>query len=638
MNFFQHQEAAKKKTGLLILLMAGAILSLVAITTLLVGGLMLYFQSHATSIHAVNAYNTSISDHLINLIQSPTFAYIALGIASAVLIGSLFKWFQLGRGGRYVAESLGGRLLNHSTNDVDEKRVLNVVEEMAIASGNPVPLVFLMEEQGINAFAAGLSRRDAVIGVTRGCIQALNRNELQGVIAHEFSHIHNGDMRLNIKLIAFIHGIIVIGLIGDLLLRSGAYGMSSRKNDSRGVQLSLGLALIVIGYGGTFFGNMIKAAVSRQREFLADASAVQFTRNPEGIGGALKKIGGHQYGAIINAGGASEFSHCYFGQGIPLKFNALMATHPPLEQRIRRVNPRWDGKFTAVSVTANNSSQESPHTTSFSGAHDISENAAAINVEEIIETVGEVDQESLNLSQTSIHALPDIIENAVHDPYSARALIYCLLLDKNKTIRAKQIQALNDQAHPNTFLEMKRLYKPIQSIKRSQFLIITDLCIPALKLLSQKQQTVFKNNLVNLIREDRDVSLFEWCLYRITVHNIEQSPHRSFKKLRECTHSIEVVLSATTQVSNDNDRKSAFKSASDLLAMPQLQHLGGYTYQALDKALNELETLKPLEKPQLLKALMAIIKHDNDVTFEEAELFRAIADTLDCPVPPFYPS
>ena len=631
MNFFEHQDAAKKKTGLLILLMGAAILSLVVITTLLVGGLIYFFQNSATSIHSVNALNTPFFSHFVSVLQSPTFAYIAIGVSIVVLIGSLFKWLQLGRGGRYVAEALGGRLLNHDTKDSDEKRVLNVVEEMAIASGNPVPLVFLMEEQGINAFAAGLSRRDAVIGVTRGCIQALNRDELQGVIAHEFSHIHNGDMRLNIKLIAFIHGIIIIGLVGELLLRSGSF--SRGKDNSRGAQLSFGIALIVIGYGGTFFGNIIKAAVSRQREFLADASAVQFTRNPDGIGGALKKIGGHQYGAMLNTAGASEFSHCYFGQGIPLKFNALMATHPPLDQRIRRVSPQWDGKFTPVDLAKTSHTQHSPHTSNFAGAA-----SSAIDIEEIIDTVGEVDQESLSLSQDCIHNLPNIIETAVHNPYSARAIIYCLLLDNNQAIRAKQIQALSDNAHPTTFLEMKRLYQAIKKIRRSQYLIITDLCIPALKLLSKSQSQVFRKNLATLIREDREVSLFEWCLYRITVHNIEQPRHGGNKHLAQCQQSIEVVLSATAQVSLDANLDGAFANAKSLLNMPTLNRLGEYTYQALDRALNELETLSPLEKPRLLKALMAIINHDDHVSADEAELFRAIADTLDCPVPPFYPS
>ena len=631
MNFFEHQAAAKKKTGLLVLLMGAAIIALVVITTLLVGGLMYYFQTHATSVSAANAYHTSFVTHIVTLIYSPVFAYIAIGVAAVVLIGSLFKWFQLGRGGRYVAEALGGRLLNHDTKDLDEKRVLNVVEEMAIASGNPVPLVFLMEESGINAFAAGLSRRDAVIGVTRGCIQALKREELQGVIAHEFSHIHNGDMRLNLKLIAFIHGIIIIGLIGELFLRSGAYGRSNSRDNSRGVQLSLGLALIVIGYGGTFFGNIIKAAVSRQREFLADASAVQFTRNPTGIGGALKKIGGHQYGAMLKSGGASEFSHLYFGQGIPLKFNALMATHPPLEQRISRIEPGWDGKYIPVDLSKGKQQTSSPHMSNFSGD-------TGVNIEEIIDTVGEVDEESLTLSQSSIHTLPEVIETAVHNPYSARALIYCLLLDADKNIRARQIQSLNDHAHPNTFVEMKRLYKPMQQIKRSQYLIIIDLCMPALKMLSAEQRATFKKNLVHLIREDREVSLFEWCLYRIAINNIEQPRQRGVKGLIECKQSIELVLNATAQVSNDANKHTAFTEACALLNMPALERLGGYTYKSLDTALTELATLKPLEKPLLLKALMAIIKHDHQVTADEAELFRAIADTLDCPVPPFYPT
>ena len=251
-------------------------------------------------------------------------------------------------GGTVVAERLGGRRVFPNTIDPAERRLLNVVEEMALASGVPVPPVFLLsEEQGINAFAAGYSPSDAVVGVTRGCAEQLTRDELQGVVAHEFSHILNGDMRLNMRLIGVLHGILLMGLIGRELLRLGAFGGGgalATKTTAPPHLLVIGLAFMIIGFLGLFIGNLIKAAVSRQREYLADASAVQFTRNPEGIAGALKRIGAAVFGSKLATPRAAEASHMYFAEGI----SSLFATHPPLNDRIARIEPQWDGKYPAA--------------------------------------------------------------------------------------------------------------------------------------------------------------------------------------------------------------------------------------------------------------------------------------------------
>ena len=217
---------------------------------------------------------------------------------------------------------------------------------MAIASGTPTPPVYMMQEEpGINAFAAGFTPSDAVVGVTRGCVGQLSRDELQGVIGHEFSHILNGDMRLNIRLMGVLFGILVVGLIGSILLRSSLYGSALQSRSSRGnstqVLLIIGGVLMLVGFIGTLVGNLIKASVSRQREFLADASAVQFTRNPSGIAGALKKIGGFEAGSEMMNPHAPESSHMFFGRAVSSGFNSLFATHPPLEERIARLDSSW---------------------------------------------------------------------------------------------------------------------------------------------------------------------------------------------------------------------------------------------------------------------------------------------------------
>ncbi|HXI03315.1 MAG TPA: M48 family metallopeptidase, partial [Candidatus Saccharimonadales bacterium] len=284
MDFFEQEESARKRSRLLVVLFILAVAGI--ILTVYLASTIFWFAYLAGKLHA----------DTFRMWDPRLMAAVAFGTGTIIGLGSLYRISTLRRGGgEAVAGFLGGRLLDRSTRNADERRLLNVVEEMALASGIPVPAVFVLEkERSINAFAAGYSRDHAVIGVTRGCMELLSRDELQGVIGHEFSHILNGDMLLNIRLMGLVHGILVIALIGYMLLRGGR---SSRKGGSQIVLI--GAILYVVGYLGVIFGKIIRAAVSRQREFLADASAVQFTRNPEGIAGALKKIGGLMYGSRI---------------------------------------------------------------------------------------------------------------------------------------------------------------------------------------------------------------------------------------------------------------------------------------------------------------------------------------------------
>ncbi|MFB3077974.1 MAG: M48 family metallopeptidase, partial [Lysobacterales bacterium] len=269
------------------------------------------------------------------------FWSVSIGVVALITIASLFRLHTLKRGGSAVAEMMDGKLLVDPGDDYNKQKLLNVVAEMAIASGTPVPPVYLIQDKAINAFAAGYSSSDAVIGMTTGAIENLNRGQLQGVVAHEFSHILNGDMRLNLRLIGVLHGILILAIAGRMILSSG--GGRARKNQSGA--LVLGFGLMIIGYLGRFFGNLIKAAVSRQREFLADASAVQFTRNPDGIAGALKRIGGYKRGSVIAHPEGEALSHAFFSQGIKLFAVNLLATHPDLGDRIQRIEPGWNGKF-----------------------------------------------------------------------------------------------------------------------------------------------------------------------------------------------------------------------------------------------------------------------------------------------------
>ena len=347
-DFFQRQDHARRQTARLLVMFALSVAAIIlAIYLVAVLGTAGVQQDHRYGAHAHPAAQPSLWNPVL-------FAWVTLGTLLVVGFGSLYKIAELSAGGEQIALMLGGRAINPQTTDLAERRLLNVVEEMALASGIPVPPVYVLDhEPGINAFAAGHQPGDAVVAVSAGCLQYLTREELQGVMGHEFSHILNGDMRLNLRLIGIVYGILVLAILGYYVMRIAGVssGDSKREGGAAGFFL-LGLALLIFGYLGVFFGNLIKSAISRQREFLADASSVQFTRNPGGIAGALKKIGGLADGSRIRDGHASEISHMFFGDAFAGSFFNLFATHPPLEERIRALEPEFDGQFPEVQPLA----------------------------------------------------------------------------------------------------------------------------------------------------------------------------------------------------------------------------------------------------------------------------------------------
>ncbi len=638
MDFFQHQDIAKRNTRWLVVFFLLAIACLIAITTAAVVLTFYFFQFNSdTAVRAMDA-NSGMFAAAWQMMTWEVLASISAVVVSVVAIGCLYKFSQLSGGGKKVAEAMGGRLLSGDSRDADERKILNVVEEMAIASGTPVPPVYLMEDDSINAFAAGFKPQDAVIGITRGCIRLLNRDELQGVVAHEFSHILHGDMRLNIRLIGVLHGILSIGLIGYFLFRSTAYSSMgrSRRGNSVGGLIFLGFALIIVGYAGTFFGNIIKAAVSRQREFLADSSAVQFTRNPSGIGGALKKIGGYPAGSLLQSPSATEFSHMYFGQGIVTHFSRLMATHPPLKDRILRIEPRWKGSFPSVSM------QTKPNDTEEGVSHFQSQQAtsAAALDKTAVESIGQPSSEHLDYAHNLVNKIDIKLKEAAHNPFSARALVYCLLLDKKSSdIRQQQWRILQQQADPRVFKAARQLEKLAHELSADKVLPLVDMCIPSLKQMSPDQHKVFKGNIIGLIRADNSVSLFEWSLYRILIHNLESpKPSKSNYSIKHCVEECRVLLSmlAHSGHSSLSHSQSAFEHSFATLGVGSRFFFASSDIglSELDKALDKLKQLKPLQKPMLLKALVECISFDQKITTSEAELFRAIADSLDCPVPP----
>ncbi|MDP5071788.1 MAG: M48 family metallopeptidase, partial [Congregibacter sp.] len=341
MDFFASQDRARRNTRYLVLLFSLALCVLILLVDVLFTAFI--WVSRDYNIYA----GGSGWQGYLALFSWERLATIGLAVVSTAGFVSLIRWLQLASGGKAVAESMGGRRVMRQSSDPYEKRCLNIVEELSLAANMPVPALYVLpDERGINAFAAGINPTDAVVAVTRGAALQLNRNELQGVVAHEFSHILNGDMRLGIRLASLLKGITFIGDVGHFLLRMGAYGVgrNDRRNERTAALPILGLGLMIIGWLGSLAAGFIKAAISRQKEYLADASAVQFTRDTSGIADALKVIGGFIPGSLVHSARAAELSHIFFGEVRHQLWNGF-ATHPPLDRRIRRLDRGWNGEF-----------------------------------------------------------------------------------------------------------------------------------------------------------------------------------------------------------------------------------------------------------------------------------------------------
>lgn len=628
MNFFEQQRQAKRRTLLLIFLMALAVLSLIAVSCVLM------------TIPVEDGNGKILMDLKLDRQLVTTVSAV---VVSIVLLGSLSKLAELSAGGKVVARRLDGRLINHSAQTLEEQRLINVVEEMAIASGTAVPSVYLLPDLGINAFAAGLTPQDAVIGVTQGAINMLTREELQGVIAHEFSHIYNGDMRLNTRLIAIVHGIMVLGLTGSYILEGteqvGKTPIS--RNKFVAIPMLIGFVLLFVGIAGTIFGNMIKSAISRQREFLADATAVQYTRNPQSIAGALKKIGGYELGATLRSARAEEYSHLYFGPGY--SSSDLTASHPDLSERIRRVDAQWDGTFIKIAAPAIDTqpAAKMPVPDAFGGVpaaatavlYDLNAAQAAVAA------IGAPQAEHLAEARRVLEDIPQPLKVAARTIEGAQAVVYGLLLSRAVSLQGVQLDALQAQVDGAVFDALNLLREPLSLLNPGLRLPLLDLAIPSLRQLDKKAFAKVKHNLNRLIEADNETELLEWTLLRIVERNVEGAPPVQFKfGLFQCAEQLMVLLNAMARAGQQNQQAAllALDFAWDGLPFEQpeelpveLEDLAG-----LEAAIKRLRHLMPEERPTLLNAMTRCVMHDGVITVAEAELFRAVADLLDCPMPP----
>ncbi len=663
MNFFEHQDAARKSTRLLVLLFSLAVLSIVAVTNVvLIFALWVFDASiisnemHQQAQINQNWQQTDLLYFLLNYLDLHVVAWVSLAVVGVIGFVILLNRSELSGGGKVIAERLGGKKIALDTTNLHERIILNVVEEMSIASGIAVPPVYLLPEKGINAFAAGFETGDAVIGISQGAIDSLNRDELQGVVAHEFSHIFNGDMRLNINLIAVLSGILFIGNTGWFFIRGLGNGRRYRNSSSRDFSTALmilGLALVILGALGTFFGNLIKAAVSRQREFLADASAVQFTRNPEGIAGALKKIGGSLYGSYMLASHAKEMSHLFFGNAINhlnVGFSSFMATHPPLEERIRRIQPRWDGKFIRTAPEQNQlrSAPTQGAVSGFSNESPASQHkiagAGIKNLASTIENVGQPDISSYQQAGSYLQTLDQALRSSLHETQSAKAFIYLLLLDQGSQCRKQQLEHLEKHENADILMHMRSLESQVSASPHQERINLIELSMPALKEMTKDEYDRFVSNVVVLVKADNEITLFEWLLHSLLIHYLKSSFHKvkvkhpKYRSLSKLRNECRILLSYITYAGNPDNQQSyqdVFNMGFEMLDLgstvivPQAQ----LQLSDLNKAMLHFSHLFPLVKPRLLKACALCIQADGDVGIDQYELLRVVAALIDCPMP-----
>ena len=608
-NFFEHQDRAQSRTGWLVFLFVIGVLGVTISITLLTAAFM------------PNAIPAAI-------------------VVSLLIIGIpfVFKLLTMSSSGALVAESLGGIRINPASQDTNERKILNIVEEMAIASGMPIPPVFILDEDCINAFAAGKTPQDAVIGVSRGAIESLTRDELQGVMAHEFSHIFHGDMRINMRAIAAIFGLMAIGYVGYFVLRSTMFGPRTRKTDGKataGIAI-FGVGLIVIGCIGTFFGRLMQAAISRQREFLADASAVQYTRNPAGIGGALRKIGAQASGTMHHAE-ASQFNHMLFSQGI----NTLFASHPPLTERIKRIEAIAGGVLPEpINLTPPQTPSHS-HEAQTSGRANPMAGILAAN----FAAVGSVSAGNLARIQAEYSSCDDLLLSAAHDPDGAKAIVFVMTLSQDETKVAAQIKIIASKM-PEIENSVMKLERATQQLSTQQRLAMIDVACATLVLGSTESYKVFRTTLSESIRRDGNTDLFEWVVVQILRMRVElpMAIRDGFIAPTHNTNISTVALSVQRtlgiiafQGSDDIVlAQRAFQSALNIagLAETTIPPQEDCTLDSLAKDMDQLETLRPSAAGTLLRAALVCVAADQITTDREYLLLRALSERLSIPLPP----
>ncbi|MCV6609700.1 MAG: M48 family metallopeptidase [Amphritea sp.] len=622
MNFYTAQDQARKSTRFLLVLFTLLNIGLVILINLLFAWYLWVNDDPVTAADRV----------FFDYLSWQRMLIVAGGVALLLLFAAWLKWLDVREGGGAVAELMGGERVLHTAPDARQRQLLNIVEEMAIASGMPVPPVYMQRhEPGINAFAAGLNLSDAAICVTQGAVQGLSRDQMQGVIAHEFSHILNGDMRLNMRLMVVLHGMVFFGELGRVFTGSrGSWwaDTTKHKGSSRGSLVLLGIGLIIVGWLGVLLGRMIKAAISRQREYLADASAVQFTRNPEAVAGALKVIGGSQFQSDVDHPNSQEAGHLFFAAISPMQ---LWSTHPPLNDRIRRIDPRWDGQY--LEPLPPPLPKENLEARKKPKAQVIDAMIGTLATAELMSDGDFLFGDTAPVS--------DELDMLLHDPYDARVVLLGLLLDPLPEPRALQQKLIAGFEAPladklNKHLEL------FDDLPRERYLTLIEKAIPALKAQSLNQYKAFKRLLIKVVQADRQIDLFEWTLYQLVSRycdahfGLSRAKGNRYSDIADVASHYAVVLSTLAYYGHDNaeDAQRAFNVGASTAGLYNLQLLAPEQCERkpFAEAVGQLALATPFVRQRLMKGLVKVARQDGEVVPLERELLSAVAAVMESPL------
>lgn len=644
MDFFEAQDDARGRTKTLVILFLLAVICIVSAVYAAISAGIIGFHASQSDVYRSAPFWDPLR-----------FVVVGVGTVVIIIAGSSVRAMQFGQGGGAVARALGGRRVDPTTRNPDERLLMNVIEEMSIASCTALPEVYILdEEEGINAFAAGFSPNEAAVAVTRGCLDHMSRDELQGIIAHEFSHILKGDMRLNIRLAGILYGILVIAIVGRIVFEMTARGSRHRSSsDSKGggavvIVILVGLAIMVIGYVGEFFGRLIQSAVSRQREFLADAAAVQFTRNPGGIGDALKKIGGFAKHSKLTSGQASGIAHFFFANALKSDVVSIMATHPPLEVRIRAIDPNFDGKYIRPKRMKPKKvvveEEQSAAATGF-GKFGVEPMA-------LIAMIGQVQVDHVNEARRMLAEFSADRLSSLADQFIARAAILGLLLDPDEDIRRGQLTKINEAGEHAFAATVEQLAKEWQTAGTGMRIPIVEIAVPAIRQLAPEERRDFLSLLNVLVKYDLKLSLTEFCIRRIVRQRVDPDMPTGDRPIQPLTSATtpKVVVAARTILSAlihlmdiDPEEKTgalddAVSSSTLLYQRVKLAGADDIAPELLDSALDILLATPFGVRKQFLQACAKVVVHDGEITDREAELLRAVSIGIDCPMPPVLPS
>ena len=635
MDFFRQQDRARRQTRLLIVAFSAAVLAILVAMNLLTLTTFGRFQSPEQGWFSPSFW---VANGQVVALTSA----VTLG---TILLASLYRSLQLRGGGSQVARELGGVEVDGSTTDPLRRRLLNIVEEMAIASGVPVPEVFVLDhEDGINAFAAGWSPSDAAVAVTRGALENLSREELQGVIAHEFSHVFNGDMRLNIRLMGVLFGILVLAVAGRRMLSSMRF--SSGRNRNASAVLLIALAVMVIGYIGLFFGRWIQAAVSRQREYLADASAVQFTRSPDGIAGALKKIGAASAGShlVVNT---QEVGHMLFASGLSSR---LLATHPPLIDRITRIQPSFDpSEFADVAASlarhreARAARAEQEAVDAARPEHALP-GGFSLEADQLAEQVGQPGLAQMLMVASLLAEIPAPLERAAHSDEWAPELILFLLMASDRELRERQLLMVAETLGSDSEAQVSKLLTIEPDLPVRLRLPLLEMAFPALRRRPHAQLLDFMRLVDRLIEADGRITVFEYVMARLLNREIEdvlRPPRRMVggkRGLGDHPDAVADLIAIFAHHGQPDD--AAAERAARAAAVERIEGIEAVEVpdvadwqQRLDTVFRTLGDLSLDARRELIEALVRSARTDGEIVAAEYELLRLVAGMLRVPLP-----